>query len=43
MAGWGDGAWNSMTWGGLLSSYIKIIRIKASAYLKMFIKPKQGS
>ncbi len=46
MAGWGDGEWGPMPWGGIgeiISRYIKIVRIKATDYIKMFIKPKQGS
>jgi hypothetical protein len=46
MAGWGDGRWDLMPWGGIaeiISQYIKIIRIKATNFIRMCIKPRQGS
>ena len=46
MAGWGAGKWGAMPWGGIaetISRYIKIVHIKATNYIKVFIKQKQGS
>ena len=46
MAGWGDGQWGPMPWGGLIepiSRYIKITYIKVANYITAHIKSKQGS
>ena len=40
MAGWGDGKWGFMPWGGIVDRYIKIIFIKAINYISMFFRVK---
>ena len=37
-AGWGNGQWGKMPWGGILSQYIKITFIKIKNYFGAAIR-----
>ncbi len=41
MAGWGDGEWGALQWGGgEISQYIKVIYIKIKNYIESVIRIK---
>ena len=43
MAGWGDGKWGFMPWGGIVDRYIKIIFVKAINLIGMFFRIKRAT
>lgn len=43
MAGWGNGKWGFMPWGGIVDRFIKIIYVKITNFINMFFRVKPAT